>query len=102
MYGKVINITDKQNVRFPRILLKNFAWQNFGLYARFARFLRRKQIMSPYIFLWDSKLRVKSSAVNISSAWEGTCESNCLSPRTKAPRAQGRARRPIGTHGGRT
>ena len=58
--------------------------------------------ISPYIFLGDSKLRVNSSAVKIASAGERTPESNCLSPRTKAPRAQGRARRPIRTQGGRT
>ena len=88
----------------------NFASQNFKLYARFAGFFRRKQLIPPYIFPGDSKLRVNSLAVKIAlffggkvgSAWEGTSESNCLSPRTKAPRAQGRARRPIRTHGGRT
>ena len=37
----------------------------------------------------------------VASAWEGTRESNCLPPRTKALRAQGRARRPIRTHRGR-
>ena len=58
--------------------------------------------ISPYIFLGDSKLRANSSTVKIVSAGERTHESNCLSPRTKAPRAQGRARRPIRTHGGRT
>ena len=105
--GKEINTIDKQNARFARILLVNFASQNFGLYARF---LQQKQLISPYIFPGDSKLRVNSSAVKmpfffgrkVASAWERTPESNCLSPWTKAPRAQGRARRPIRTHGGRT
>ena len=63
--GKEMSIIDKQNASEASILLKNFASQNFGLCARFAGFLRRKQLMSPYIFLGDSKLRVNSWAVKI-------------------------------------
>ena len=60
--GKEINIIDKQNARFARISLVNFASQNFGLYGRF---LRRKQLISSYIFPGDSKLRVNNSTVKI-------------------------------------